>query len=333
MNIQKRFELIKKGTQELITEKELRSLLEKKKTLVAYHGFEPSGTGFHIGYIIGINKHIDFQKAGLKLKLLFADFHAFLNEKGSLERIAKVAKLYEAGFSALGVDMKKAEVVLGSSFQLKPEYFTDVMKLSLRTRMLRAKRSMSLIGREEKDPHVSHFLYPLMQAVDIKHLDVDIALGDFAQRKVHMLAREELPRLGYKAPIAIHHGMMVGLTGGKMSSSIPKNSIMIDENPDIIKRKIGKAFCPAKKVKENPILQICKYILFERAKKLKIERERKYGGDVVFSSYLELEEAYRRGELHPSDLKTAVAKSLAKVLEPVRKKFSQAKIRKIKKEI
>ena len=336
MDVQKRFELIKRGVEEVVTEKELHSLLEKKKSPIVYHGFEPSGTNFHIGYLIGIKKHIEFQKAGLKLKILLADFHALLNEKGSLEKIRKVAKLYEAGFAALGVNMKKADLILGSSFQLKPEYFEDVMKLSLRVRYLRAKRSMDLVGRKDDDPHVSQFLYPLMQTVDMKHLNVDIAFGDFAQRKLHMLAREELSKIGYKkTPIAIHHATMLSLKGAirVMSSSLPQTTIMIDENPDEIKRKISNAFCPEKQLIDNTMLQICKHIIFGWRKELKIERERKYGGDISFKSYSELENAYGEGSLHPSDLKNATANMLIKILEPVRKKFSKAKVKKLKKEV
>ncbi|MFH1501145.1 MAG: tyrosine--tRNA ligase [archaeon] len=333
MDIDKRFELIKKDVLEVVDEKELRDLLKKKKSPVIYHGFEPSGEGLHIGCIIGINKHIDFQKAGLKLKLLCADFHAYLNEKGSLEKIRKIAQLYVAGFDALGVDMKKAEVVYGSDFQLKKEYFQDVMKMALKVRILRAKRSMSVIAREEEDPHVAQILYPLMQSLDMKYLGVDMAFGDMAQRKVHMIAREELPNLEFHKPIMIHHDGMTGLTGGKMSASIPDSRIMIDESPEEILRKINKAFCPANQVKDNPVLQICKYIIFLRAGKLKIERDKKYGGDLKYENYEDLEKDFLKAALHPQDLKTAVGKALVEVLAPVRKKMSSAKILQVKKEI
>ncbi len=320
MDLQKKLELIKRGTCEIVTEKELEKLLEEKKQPVIYHGFEPSGELFHIGYIIGINKHLDFQKAGLKLKILLADFHAYLNEKGDIEQIKRTAKRYAAGFEALGVDVKKADIILGSSFQLKPEYFTDIMKLALHIRLLRAKRSMTLIGREEEDPHISQFLYPLMQAVDIKALGADIAFGDLAQRKIHMLAREDLRSIGYKTPIAIHHEFMIGLQGGKMSSSIPKSSIMINELPEDIRKKIGEAFCPAKQVNDNPVLQICKFIIFSRENELKVERDRKFGGDTLFKKYEQVEKDFASGKLHPLDLKRAVAASLEKILAPVRKK-------------
>jgi len=329
-SIGKRLELIKRNTEEIIGEDELKKLLKEKKEVSVYHGFEPSGEGLHIGTMIGINKHLDFQKAGLKLKLLCADLHAFLNKKGSLAKIAYIAELYKEGFAALGVNMKKAEYVLGSEFQLGHEYMWDILKLSLKVSSQRANRAMSVIARQEKNPAVAQSIYPLMQALDIKYLSADIAFGDMPQRKIHMLMREYLPNLNYKAPIIIHHGDMVGLTGGKMSSSIPNSRIMIDEEPKSIKKKIKGAFCPAKQIKENPILQICQYIIFPKQNKLNIKRDKKYGEDKEFESYEELEKEYKK-ELHPLDLKNAVAESLIKILEPVRKHMSQKKIVELKK--
>ncbi len=330
MDINERFELIKRNTEEIIGEEELKKLLKGKKQVTVYHGFEPSGEGLHIGTMIGVNKHLDFQKAGLKLKLLCADLHAFLNKKGGLAKIAHIAELYKEGFMALGVDMKKADYVLGSDFQLGHEYFLDVLQLSLKVRVLRANRAMSVIAREEKDPHVANLFYALMQTMDAKHLGADIVFGDMPQRKIHMLMRENLPGLEYKAPIAIHHGDMVGLTGGKMSSSIPNSRIMIDEEPEIIRKKIKGAFCLEKQVKNNPILQICKYIIFQKVGKLTIIRDKKYGGDLSFKDYEELEKSYVNG-LHPQDLKNAVAESLIKILEPVRKHMSKKRIIDLKK--
>ncbi len=332
LTIDERIKLIKRNTQEIIGEDELRKLFGNKKEIVVYHGFEPSGEGLHIGTMIGVNKHIDFQNAGLKLKLLCADLHAFLNKKGSLAKINHIADLYKEGFVALGVNMKKADYILGSDFQLGHEYFLDVLMLSLKVRVLRAKRAMSIIAREEEDPHIAQMLYALMQTIDAKYLKTDIAFGDMPQRKIHMLMRENLSDLGYKAPIAIHHGDMVGLNGGKMSSSIPDSRIMIDEDPESIRKKINKAFCPEKQIKDNPLLQICQFIIFPRQGKLEIKRDKKFGGNLEFKNYESLEKSYEKG-LHPLDLKNAVAESLIKTLEPVRKHMSQKKIIELKKMI
>ncbi len=332
LSMEKKLELIKRNTAEIIGEDELKKLLKEKKEVVVYHGFEPSGEGLHIGTIIGVNKHIDFQNAGLKLKLLCADLHAFLNKKGSLAKVNHIAELYKEGFAALGVDMKKAEYLLGSDFQLGHDYFLDVLKLSLKVRVLRAKRAMSIIAREEEDPHIAQMLYALMQTVDAKYLKTDIAFGDMPQRKIHMLMRENLPNLNYKAPIAIHHGDMIGLNGGKMSSSISDSRIMIDEDPELIRKKINNAFCPVKQIKDNPLLQICQFIIFPRHGKLEIKRDKKFGGNLNFKEYNELEKAYEKG-LHPLDLKNSVAEALIKVLEPVRKHMSQKRILDLKKMI
>jgi len=331
VSVNERFDLIKRNTSEIVQEEELKDLLKNQKQIVVYHGFEPSGEGLHIGTLIGVHKHIDFQKAGLKLKLLCADLHAYLNKKGSLAKIVHIAELYKAGFEALGIDMKKADYVLGSDFQLGHEYWLDILQLSLKIRMLRAKRSMAVIAREEEDPHVAQVIYPLMQAADIKHLKVDIAFGDMPQRKIHMLARENLGSLGFKAPIAIHHNDMAGLTGGKMSSSIPNSRIMIDEDPESIRKKINKAFCPEGQIENNPILQICKYIIFYRKDNLKIERDKKFGGDIVYQSYEDLEKDFLKKDLHPMDLKSAVGKSLIEILDPVRKFMSKKGIQDLKK--
>jgi len=329
MNTEQRIRLITKNTIEIVTKEELTKLLDHKKHPVVYDGFEPSGSGLHIGTFIGINKLIDFQKAGLKLKILLADLHGWLNEKGSLSKIEKIAELYREGFAALGVNIRKAKIIYGSDFQLGHEYVLDVLKLATRVRLLRAKRAMSIIGREEDDPKIAQVIYPLMQVMDIKALKVDIAFGGIEQRKIHMLAREHLPYLGYKSPIALHHELMIGLTGGKMSSSVTASHIMIDEEPESIRNKVLNAFCPAKKTDNNPILQVCKYIIFQREKELKVEREKRFGGDVVFKSYNELEKEFLRN-LHPLDLKNAVAESLIRILEPARKHLSKRRIRNIK---
>ncbi|MFH1420755.1 MAG: tyrosine--tRNA ligase [Candidatus Aenigmatarchaeota archaeon] len=321
MDIDKRVELITRNTAETVSVDELRKLLEEKKQPTIYHGFEPSGGVVHIGYLIATQKHIDFQEAGLKLRLLFADLHAWLNEKGTLEEIAKTADVYKKCFAAMGVDMKKAECVMGSSFQLNSDYFKDVMKMSLATRLQRAQRAMTVIGREEENPHVAQLLYPMMQAIDIHYL-ADIAFGDLAQRKIHMLAREAFPSFGWKPPIAIHHVDMVALTGAdtKMSASKEATKICINEDSASIRQKIRNAFCP-KEIENNPLLQIVEYIIFPRLGKVKVERERKFGGDATFEDYKTLEHAYVSGELHPADLKTATAESLIAILEPIKKRL------------
>ena len=90
---------------------------------------------------------------------------------------------------------------------------------------------MQQVARDLDHAHTSQVLYPLMQSLDIAHLDLDIAYGGIEQRKIHMIAREELPKLGYKAPVCLHSPLINSLKGPgvKMSSSQPETMIKIHE--------------------------------------------------------------------------------------------------------
>lgn len=326
MDTEAKIELLKKPpTEEIITQRELRILLETKKNPVAYCGYEPSGP-VHLGHWISINKLIDLQEAEFKVKVLLADYHAWLNRKGSLDWIKKVADYHKHCVIACGGDPDKMEFILGSSFQLERDYITDVLRMSLDTSIPRARRSMDIIGRDMAHAKVSQIIYPLMQVADIKWLNVDLALGDTAQRKVHILARELLPKVGFKKPVALHHSLIIGLTGGKMSSSIPESHITIHDPPDLIKKRIYDAYCPEKVVEDNPILQWCRFLVFPNLNQtFTIERPSKYGGNIEYLDYKTLERDYRMGRIHPLDLKNAVASFLIERLKPVRRYFESRK--------
>lgn len=195
----------------MVTETELRKLLDKEKITV-YCGYEPSGK-IHFGHALAVQKLMDFQKMGARVIVLLADLHAYLNDKGTLEEIRRVAEYNKHCFIALGLDPKRTEFLLGSDFQLKPKFMMDVLRMATGITLLRAHRSMAEIARHLKDPDVAQVLYPLMQAVDIAHLNVDVAVGGIDQRKVHMVAREKLPALGYQKPVCVHMPLLHGLDG------------------------------------------------------------------------------------------------------------------------
>ena len=185
----------------------------------------------------------------------------------------------------------------------------------------RVKRCTQIMGRKETDSlQASQILYPLMQAADIFYLKTNICQLGLDQRKVNMLARDVASSVGYRKPAAVHHHMLMGLTkppetdmpemdkkiARKMSKSNPDSAIfMLDTKADI-KRKINKAWCPQKQVAENPVLEYCKYIIFEKFPVFEVQRPEKYGGNVAYQSYEELAAAFEQGTLSPVDLKIAV---------------------------
>ena len=314
MDLDSKMRNIKRGTLEVVTEEELKSKI-KKESPVAYIGYEPSGS-VHLGHAITVKKMIDLQNAGFKVKILLADLHAYLNDKGSLEEIEKISNYNMKCFRALGLS-EDAEFILGSSFQTLEEYTYKIYDLALSTTLTRAKRSMAQITRESKDHKVAEVIYPLMQVLDMIFLNVDVALGGMEQRKIHMLARESLPRMGFEAPVCIHTPLLHGTDGSDKMSSSKENFVAIDDEPDEIRKKLQKSFCPQGQVEGNPVIEIAKHFIFSDDETLLIERPPKFGGNLKLS-YNDLVDIYAREELHPLDLKNSVIKRLIEILEPVR---------------
>ena len=306
------YERVCRNTVEVITEDDLKALLAQPQKKV-YAGYEPSGE-IHLGHLVTINKLVDLQAAGFEVTVLLADLHAFLNRKGTMEKVHELAEYNRRCFEGLG--LKNVRYVLGSDLQLNREYELLVLQLSQQITLNRATRSMDEVGRQMDHPTVSQMVYPIMQMADIAMLGVDAAVGGIDQRKIHMLAREHLVNFGYKAPVCIHTPILNGLDGKKMSSS-QGNYISVADSEDDIKKKCQKAFCPPE-IAENPILQIFQHHIFPRVTGITIRRPEKFGGDREFLSYADLEAAYGKAEVHPMDLKKACGESLAEILAPVR---------------
>lgn len=308
-------DLVKRNVVEVVTEEELDAVLAKKNPSV-YCGYETSGP-VHIGHMVTAAKLLDLQEAGFDVKVLFADIHTMLNRKGSQEWIEEMLSYWTECFRGLG--LAKAKYVRGSEFQYEKEYVSDVLELALSVTMNRALRSMQEIAREIESARVSQVIYPMMQVVDIKSLDVDVAYGGLEQRKIHMLARESLPNIGYRKPVCLHTPLLCSLSGpeSKMSSSRPETIIAVDEEPASIKKKLGAAFCPPE-AENNPVLDICRLLLIPLAGSVEVKRPEKYGGDASYESFDSIVEDYSSKKLHPADLKGAVADGLTQTLEPVR---------------
>ncbi len=318
MDNQEKFDLIKRNTEEIVTLEEIELLLKKKKHPVVYCGYEPNGP-MHLGHFVTITKLLDLERAGFKVVILLADVHALLNRKGNEEEIKKEVENWRKTIRAIGI---KAEIVLGSKFQFKKDYQLDVMKLAQSSTLQRGLRSMQEIARDVENATISQLWYPLMQVADIKHLGVDVALGGMEQRKVHMIGRDMKKVTNYDF-IALHTPLITSLKGPgqKMSKSIPGSGISVTDSYEEIKKTIQGAYCPEKEIKDNPLLQICRLIIFPHFGIMEILRPEKFGGHVDYHTYSALENAFAEGKLHPLDLKNAVVEYLENIISPIRKRY------------
>ena len=353
MDVTEKLALIEKPpTEEIITKEELIQLLKTNSKPKHYIGLEISGF-LHLGSLLTTGYKInDFIKAGVDCTVFLADWHTIINEKlgGNEENISKVSKYYKEAFETVcpGVHVK-----MGSELYAEEQskgYWKDLVRFSKHMSLARTMRTLTIMGRSEKEENIdlAKLLYPPMQALDIHYLDVDIAHAGMDQRKIHMLVRDIFPKMGWKVPVAIHHKLLLGLTkpgeqdvsyllkedggyllkedGGKiilskMSKTNPNSTIFIHDSPDEIKTKIKKAWCEEGNIENNPLLEISKQILFHDYDEVRVERPEKFGGNVSFSKYEELESAFVKKELHPTDLKQTVAELLVPIVSTLASRF------------
>ncbi len=346
MDIERKIELICRApSEEIVTPEDLRQLLEAEEHPIAYNGWEPSGLA-HLGTgVICAYKMKDFAEAGVQFKAFLATWHAYLNNKlgGDLELIKKAADLFRHSWIALGVPADKVEFIYSDVLYDDLDYWAKTMAIAKNLTIARTTRTLEIAGRKDTDArYVSDFLYTPMQVADIFHLKVKICQLGMDQRKANMVGREIGEKMGFWKPICVHHHLLQGLAkpsvwpipegqekeaiaSAKMSKSKPDTCIFIYDTPAEIKQKLSKAFCPERTVKFNPIMDICKYILFRENPVFIIERPQKFGGNIQFDNFDELASSYTEGKLHPMDLKSGVAEQLGKILEPVRRYFSNHK--------
>jgi len=160
-------------------------------------------------------------------------------------------------------------------------------------------------------------IYPIMQSLDEEYLKVDVQFGGLDQRKILMFARENLPKIGFDARVEVMNPMIPGLVGKKMSSSDAKTKIDFVDGADEVKKKINKADC----VEGNPdngVMAFLKYVIMviksDAGEKFVVERDEKYGGNVEYEDYGNIEQDFIKKKLHPMDLKIAVAKEISELL-------------------
>lgn len=254
MDVNEKIRLITRNCQEVLTEGDLKNLIESGTELSHYIGFEISGM-VHLGTgLMSMGKIADFLKAGVKCKIFLADFHSYLNNKlgGNWENIRWATEHYFkqgliASLKCFGVDENQVEFITGKDLYEKNfihwETFMEVGKYVTLSRNL---RSISIMGKKQgNDVEMSTLFYPPLQVADIFTMQVNLAHAGMDQRKAHVIARDVAKKLTINplknskgetiAPVAIHQNLIAGLTGPEGPNLLQENGdVLLTENGDKI---------------------------------------------------------------------------------------------------
>lgn len=279
-------------------------------------------------------KIASFLRAGCRVKILLADVHGFLdNLKAPIDLVKYRAEYYKlvitALLEAIGVPVDKLEFVLGSSYQLTQEYQMDLFRLCTIVTIHDAKKAGAEVVKQVENATLSGLIYPLMQALDEEYLKVDAQFGGVDQRKIFMLAKDLLPKVGMKERLHLMNPMVPGLTGGKMSASDPESKIDVLDDAAAVTKKIKKAFAAPKQIEDNGLLSFVEFVLLPlgvvRGGKPRFEVERREGQPLVYETIEAMQDDYKKDVLTPQLLKSSVTKALNDLLAPIQARFRASK--------
>jgi tyrosyl-tRNA synthetase len=230
MNSEEQLELIKENLAEIIGEKDLVEKIKSGKKLKVYWGTSPTGKP-HIGYFLPLIKIAQLVKAGCEVTILFADLHAYLDAmKTSWDLLELRTKYYEKLIKQilleLNVNLEMIRFIKGSDYQLSKDYTIDVYKFMSKISIDSAQRGGAEVVKQTVNPTLSGLAYPLLQVLDEVYLEADAELGGQDQRKIFMLSRDHIHKIGYKSTIHLMNPMIPSITSKTsigITNDVPEN--------------------------------------------------------------------------------------------------------------
>ena len=242
--INEQMDLIRQGTDEIISEKQLEqklgSAIQNNKPLIVKLGCDPSRPDLHIGHAVVLRKLHHFQDLGHTAVLVIGDFTAMIGDPSgrnktrpqlTIEEAQEYGQTYIDQASAV-LDVDKLKIVHNSEW-LSAMNFNDVIKLTSHYTVARMLERDDFEKRYKSEIPISlhEFLYPLAQAMDSVELVADVELGGTDQ-KFNLLVGRDLQRDYDQDPqVVITTPLMEGTDGVKKMSKSYDNAIGLTDEP------------------------------------------------------------------------------------------------------
>ncbi|MCP4009280.1 MAG: tyrosine--tRNA ligase [Proteobacteria bacterium] len=246
-NINEQLALIRRGSDEILLEDDLKERLESGKPLRVKVGFDPTAPDLHLGHTVLINKMRQFQSLGHQVIFLIGDFTGLIGDPTgknvtrkplTREAVEQNAETYKEQIFKI-LDPEKTEIAFNSSWmnELGSAGLIQLAAQHTVARMLE-RDDFSKRYKGGQPIAIHEFLYPLVQGYDSVALKSDVELGGTDQKFNLLMGRELQKNYGQKPQIVLTMPLLEGLDGiNKMSKSL-NNYIGITDAPDDMFGKI-----------------------------------------------------------------------------------------------
>ena len=240
-NIEESLQIIKRGSEDLLVEQELKEKLATGKRLRIKAGFDPTAPDLHLGHTVLLNKLRQFQELGHEAMFLIGDFTGMIGDptgKNATRRpltrddVIENARTYEQQIFKI-LDPEKTLVMFNSSWMSEMNS-ADLISLAAKHTVARMLERDDFHKRYTGGQPIAihEFLYPLIQGYDSVAMKADVELGGTDQKFNLLVGRELQKHYGQSPQVVLTMPILEGLDGVQKMSKSLGNYIGISEVPD-----------------------------------------------------------------------------------------------------
>ena len=249
--VEKQFDILKRGCDEIINENEFKKKLEKSIStnmpLRVKLGIDPSGTDLHLGHAVPLRKLKQFQDLGHQVYFLIGTFTGRIGDPTgksetrkmlSAEQVQENIKTYLEQVSLI-LDLDKINVVYNADW-LEKLTLEDVLKLlsQFTVSQMISREDFAKRLSENKPVSLIEFMYPILQGYDSVELKADVELGATEQKFNLLRGRDLQKNAGQEQQICMIMPILEGLDGVEKMSKSLNNYIGVKDTPNDMFGKI-----------------------------------------------------------------------------------------------
>jgi len=239
-SVKEQLEIIQRGVDEILVEKELVAKLKEGRPLRIKAGFDPTAPDLHLGHTVLINKLRQFQDLGHEVLFLIGDFTGMIGDPTgksttrpplTQQDVEQNAKSYQQQIFKI-LDEDKTHVMFNSHWM---GYMTsvDMIKLAASSTVARMLERDDFSKRYKGGQSIAihEFLYPLIQGYDSVAMKADVELGGTDQKFNLLMGRQLQEQHGQKPQCVLTMPILEGLDGVQKMSKSLNNYIGIADEP------------------------------------------------------------------------------------------------------
>ena len=249
--VERQFNILKRGCEEIINDYEFKKKLEKSitenKPLKIKLGIDPTGTDLHIGHAVPLRKLRQFQELGHTVQFLIGTFTARIGDPTgksetrkmlSAEDIQKNIATYLEQVKLI-LDLEKTQVLYNGDWleKLSLEEVLGLLSQFTVAQMI-SREDFAKRLSENKPVSLVEFMYPILQGYDSVAIECDVELGATEQKFNLLRGRDLQKNAGQEQQICMLMPILEGLDGVEKMSKSLNNYIGITESPNDMFGKI-----------------------------------------------------------------------------------------------